>query len=176
MSSFHNSSGSCFAPGTRVLMAAGGRTPIENLQRGDAIWTPKGPGRVVHVITFNSAKRAQPMSQMGTLSITPYHPVIGNDGQWKNPADLVGYSDRLLRTVHNLVLDYGHIIDAEGIQCVTLGHEFRGRGIEHPFFGSEAAIEACLAKQAGYAEGRPLFHNCIATTGADGFVNGWVDV
>jgi hypothetical protein len=174
MSSFHNSSGSCFAPGTLVLLAGGGRTPIENLQLNDAVWTPRGPGRIRHVIEFNSLHRAQPMSQMGALSITPWHPVL-IDGAWRNPADLVGYNDRLLRTVYNLILDYGHIIDAEGVQCVTLGHEFNGQGIAHPFFGSESAVENCLRAQPGFAEGRPVFRNCVATVGEGGLVNGWVD-
>ena len=151
------------------------RIPIADIRRGDAVWTPNGPALVLYAIEMNTTARSQPMTQLGRLSITPWHPVVDPDKNgriWAFPAHLNGFSDRLVQTVYNLVLTSGHIIDVEGIQCVTLAHGFEEEPVAHAFFGSQAVVD-CLQKQPGFAEGRPVFTNLVADKNEAGVICGW---
>lgn len=175
MSIFHNASGGCFGPNTMVRMADHSVVNIKNIRRNDLVWTPSGPARVVSLVVCGSQNRSQPMSILNSLHITPWHPIL-HENVWIFPANLVGYSDRLVQTVYNLVLDSGHIILADDYLCVTLGHNFVGPVIEHPFFGSHKVIED-LAKMPGWDEGLVTFTNLVATHDDDtGLINGWIDV
>jgi len=147
--------------------------PIADLRRGDLVWTPDGPSTILYAIELRTKARVQPMSQIGLLSITPWHPVRFN-GVWGFPAHSHGYSDRPLQTVYNLVLSRGHVIDVEGVECVTLAHGFLEAPLKHDFFGTHAVVES-MQRQPGFTEGRPVFHDLVATKDEAGVVNGWRD-
>jgi Mg-chelatase subunit ChlD len=175
-SHFHNASGGCIAGECRVRMGPDdARIPIADLRRGDTVWTPDGPAVVLHAIEINTRARSQPMTQIGHLCITPWHPVVDpekNGRVWTFPAHINGLSDRLVQTVYNLVLTRGHIIDVEGIQCVTLNHRFVEEPVAHAFFGTQAVVD-CLQKQPGFHEGRPVYTNLVADKNEAGVICGW---
>jgi Mg-chelatase subunit ChlD len=173
-SMFHNSSGGCFSGDCCVRMAREAvMLPIADLRRGDLVWTPDGPATVLFAVELRTKARSQPMVQIGRLSITPWHPIRRN-GEWIFPAHVHGYQDRLVNTVYNLVLSRGHIIDVEGVQCVTLAHGFVDPVVKHDFFGTHAVVES-MQRQPGFTEGRPVFENLVAIKNEDGVVNRWVD-
>lgn len=174
MSVFHNASAGCFAPGTRIRMAEGYEKSIESICPGDLVATPDGPAAVRAMVTCGSYNRFQPMSIVGDLWITPWHP-IRLDNTWKFPADCVGYMDRLMPTVYNLVLENGHVVFACGIQAVTLAHGFAGSVVEHPFFGTDAVLRD-LEQLDGWHAGLPVFQNLRTTRDpVSGIINGWID-
>ena len=113
------------------------------------------------------------MVQIGRLSISPWHPIRRN-GEWTFPAHVPGYQDRSVQTVYNLVLSRGHVIDVEGVQCVTLAHGFVEPVLKHDFFGTHAVVES-MQRQPGFTEGRPVFADLVATRDEAGVVNGWRD-
>ncbi len=43
--------------------------------------------------------------------------------------------------MYNFALDVGHIIIVNGIECVTLGHNFKGDVIEHSYYGTNQVLE-----------------------------------
>ena len=174
MSVFHNASAGCFAPGTRIVMADGTQKPIEEISPNEFVATPLGPAQVRALVTCGSYNRSQPMSRLGDLWITPWHPILyGN--QWKFPADMVGYTDRLMPTVYNLVLDNGHIVFAEGEMAVTLAHGFIDKAVAHPFFGTDAVLRD-LARASGWECGRPVFQNLRTLRDpVSGIICGWYD-
>jgi len=173
-SMFHNASSGCFGGECRVRMARDdAMLPIADLRRGDLVWTPEGPATVLYAVELRTRARSQPMTQIGRLSITPWHPIRRN-GEWIFPAHVHGYQDRLVQTVYNLVLSRGHIIDVEGIQCVTLAHGFREPGVAHDFFGTHVVIES-MQRQPGFTEGHPVFENLVALKNEEGVVNRWID-
>lgn len=175
MASYHNPSGGCFAAHCRVEMANGQKKPIVDLKPGDIVSTPSGPAQVIALVSCGSGKRAQPMVQLGDLCITPWHPIVLPNGKWGFPTDLVPFQDRIISTVYNLVLTSGHVVNVEGYECITLGHGFTEPIAAHPYFGTDAVIKD-LMKQPGWAEGRPVFKNLVATHDADtGLINGWID-
>jgi len=179
---FNNSSGSCFEGSMPVLMADGSTKAIQNIRRGDRVYTPSGPAIVMYVVEFNIYARSQPMSKLGSeVLVTPWHPyrVANSNGQyspWTFPADSVHYTDRAIQKVYNLVLNKGHIIQANQFQFVTLAHEFQEEPLKHGFFGTEACIVA-LRDQPGFDIGRPVYKNCVATKDPHtGLITGWNDV
>jgi hypothetical protein len=176
MAVFHNASGGCFAPETLIQMADGSNKMITAIRRGDRVWTPSGSATVRALVICGSKNRAQPMTMLKSLVITPWHPVRAkNTTEWKFPADLAGYVDRLISTVYNLVLDSGHIVNADGWEALTLGHGFSEPVAAHEYFGTERVI-ADLMHQPGWDDGMPKY--CNLTTVRDVVTNnivGWVD-
>jgi hypothetical protein len=165
--------GGCWAPGSLVKMADGPRKPIEDLRRGDRVWTIAGSAIVEYAIEIGTKQPKQPMVLLGDLLITPWHPVL-NKMTWVYPADLAQVADYEVPKVYNLVLNHGHIIDVGGVLTVSLGHGFMGQVIEHQFFGNKDLILYDLASQPGFAEGRPVYKNLVAKK-ENGMIVGWYD-
>ena len=164
----------CFAGSCRVRMARDDvLLPIADLRRGDLVWTPDGPATILYAVELRTKARAQPMTQIGALTITPWHPIRRN-GEWVFAAHVHGFYDRHVPTVYNLVLSRGHVIEVEGVECVTLAHGFVEPVLKHDFFGTHAVVES-MQRQPGFTEGRPVFENLVATRNEAGVVNGWRD-
>jgi hypothetical protein len=176
MSVFHNASAGCFAPETLIRMADGSHKIITELKRGDAVFTPNGVATVVALVVCGSFNRTQPMTTLGSLVITPWHPVRRNHiGPWEFPADIAGYHERMMSTVYNLVLDAHHVVVADGYHALTLGHGIQEPVAAHAYFGTHAVIED-LKKQPGWSEGRPTYRNLVAARDpVTGMINGWKD-
>ena len=175
MASFHDAGGGCWAPGTEVALLDGSIKRIEDIRRGDVVWTPSGGARVEHAIVLGRHAPKQLMVHfLNTLWITPWHPVL-YEGDWSQPASHNATQLIEMPLVYNMVLDMGHIIRVNGILSVTLGHGFTGPIIEHGFFGNKAAILDALSKQPGFGEGRPVFQNLKVHKDATGLILGWYD-
>lgn len=178
MALFHNASGGCFAPETLIRRPDGSHTMITELKRGDSVWTPTGSALVRALVVCGSFNRAQPMTKLDGLVITPWHPVRRHSTPstpWQFPADIAGYSDRLIPVVYNLVLDSGHIVLADGWEALTLGHGFTEPVAAHEYFGTQRVITD-LEKQPGWDDGRPTFKNLKAIKhGVTGCIIGWID-
>jgi hypothetical protein len=173
--SFNNPSGGCFGGGCKIRMADGSKMVIQDIRRGDLVWTPSGPAHVVALVTCNTKTKSQPMSRINRLSITPWHPILVK-GEWKFPGNLYMYSERMVQTVYNLVLERGHIVDVEDTLACTLAHGFEGPVIGHPFFGTDKIIMD-LMKVPGWGEGRPTFTNLVAVKDPDtNLIVEWRDV
>lgn len=179
MSVFHNASSGCFEENTKILM--GNRVsskPIKQIQPGELVWCPHTHSavQVIALVECNSYAKSQPMTQYNSLCITPWHPIRLSDGKWHFPADLASYNSRLISKVYNLVLDQGHTVEAEGVECCTLGHGFQEDKVKHDFFGTVAVIDD-LMKLPGWANGYPTFKNLVATRDPlTNQINGWVDI
>ena len=62
-----------------------------------------------------------------------------NDVQWK-------YQDY----IYNFVLEEYHTLNVNGYWCITLGHDFKGKGIEHEFYGNSKMIDKYLRTSQTY--------------------------
>ena len=147
---FNNASGGCFEGSMPVVMADGTLKPIHLIRKDDLV---KGGFKVRYAVELNTYAPSQPMVQLTTkVAVTPWHPCrrLGDKGAWSFPANHVQYAARPLQRVYNLVLDSGHIVEADGYNFVTLGHGFQE------------------------AEGRPVYKNCIAVK-KDGIIVDWED-
>jgi len=165
--------GGCWAPGSLIKMSDGSKKPIEDVRKGDSVWTIAGPSEVEYALEIGTKQLKQPMVQLGELLITPWHPVL-DKMVWTHPADLGTIVDCEVPKVYNLVLSSGHIVDVSGTLTVTLGHGFKGSVIEHVYFGNKELIIYDLASQPGFSEGRPVYTNLMAKK-TDGVIVGWYD-
>ena len=151
---------------------------IQDIQPGDNIWCPT-TNSVVHVIALvecNSYAPTQMISRIGSLCITPWHPIRLNSGEWQFPADIASPAPYSISKVFNLVLDAGHTVEAEGIVCCTLGHGFQEDKVKHDYFGTSAVIHD-LTRLPGWSSGFPTFRNLIAIRDPNtNLVNSWVDM
>lgn len=164
--------GGCFAPGSMVLMAAGlSLMPIENLQRGDIVYTTSGDATVEYVIEMNINAKGRRMCKLGSLWITPGHPVYINN-RWRYAQEISPPFERTESKVYNLILDQGHVINVSGNNSCTLGHGLKGTVIEHPYFGNKTAIINDLKSLPGFDVGRPVFTNHKYLE-KDGVICGW---
>ena len=174
MGVFHNASGGCFHGDSKIRMADGGHYPINQMVSGMQVATPYGGATIVALVVCNTYANSQPMCNVGNLWITPWHPVR-IDNKWQFPANIVGYTDRVVSTVYNLVLDCNHIVYAEDIECVTLGHGIGEDVVSHNFFGTNSVIED-LKKCNGWDVGRPTFVNLVSERDPiSGDIVGWTD-
>ena len=161
MSSYHSAAGGgCWAPGTKVRMSDDTFKIIEDIKKGERIWTPNGGATVEYLVVLCRSSPFQLMCHYNKMVwITPWHPVLDDERRWIQPASRATPVDMLMPIVYNMVLDKGHIIDVDGVLSVTLGHGFKGHIIEHGFFGNKTSILNALSKQPGFAKGRPVFQN-----------------
>lgn len=172
---FHDVGGGCFHGDSMVLMADGRSKRITDIMEGERVKTPEGTAEVLAVVVCGQYAQTQPMTQIGTLLITPWHPVRDADGTWYFPAERHGSFDCCVSTVYNLVLNRDHIVIVEGVEAITLGHGLTGPVVGHEYFGTTAVIED-LNKQPGMEHGRPTYTNLVTVRDAEtGRVVRWED-
>lgn len=175
MSVFHDVGGGCFYGDSSVLMADGRSKRITDIVAGERVKTPEGTAEVLAVVVCGQYAPTQPMTQIGTLLITPWHPVRDSEGTWYFPAERHGSSICAVNTVYNLVLNRDHIVIIEGVEAITLGHGLTGPVVGHDYFGTTAVIED-LNKQPGMEHGRPTYTNLVTVRDAEtGRVVRWED-
>jgi hypothetical protein len=173
MSLINTPYGGCWAPGSMIWMANLDKKPIEDVRRGDKVWTLRGIATVEYALELGTEQASQPMVKLGDLWITPWHPVIDNL-VWTLPEKLAPISERIMPKVYNLILDRGHIVNIGGVLSVTLGHGLHREGVNHPFFGNKDLILRDIQGQPGFSEGRPVFKN-LQVKRENGMICGWYD-
>ena len=70
--------------------------------------------------------------------------------------------------VYNFVLSNTNILSINGVECVTMGHDFiNNKVIKHPFFGDRNKFIECISKLKGYEEGLIVLdqHNYVRENG-----------
>ena len=177
---FNNASGGCFEGSMPVRMMNGAPKEIRDIRRGDSVWTPTGPATVIHAIELNTYQPSQPMVQLTpAICVTAWHPCRPrNFGPlllgWDFPSNIVQFQARPIRTIYNLVLNSGHIIESGDYQFVTLGHGFQEGILKHAWFGGQEIVRA-LEAQPGGGIGRPVYRNLVAVKDHTGLIVNWID-
>ena len=131
-----------------VLMADGTRKEVSLVVKGDRVYG----GRVVAKIEF--------ISSQGTLSMVkipfgptllPWHPVCIGD-KWMHALHVEPARDVQCSSVFSFILDFGHIMNVGGYDCVTWGHMYKGPVLSHSYFGTKRVIED-MSRMIGYQDG-----------------------
>ena len=50
--------------------------------------------------------------------------------------------------IYNFVLDQGHTVLVNGVECVTLGHKFRDDIVRHSYYGTDRVIHDLVVLDA----------------------------
>jgi hypothetical protein len=154
MSTYSSSSAPCFRGDGLVLMTNGETKRVDKIVSGDVIKSYKGnfdnnctdeAYKVLYTIRSKCEKSRATFVNYDGLIITPTHPIlIESKADWFRPIDLVtkeNIFEEHCDYVYNFILESGHIMNINGINCVTLGHGFRSNyHIDHPYFGTSAIV------------------------------------
>ena len=190
-SAFNNSSGGCFEGSMPVRMADGLLKAVKDIRKGDQVYTMFGVATVLLAAELNTYQPSQPMVQLSSqICVTAWHPcrnkialtngsAVSHNGSavshWDFPSNIVQFQARPIKTVYNLVLDRGHIIESGDYQFVTLGHGFQDGILKHDWFGGQEIIRA-LEAQPGGDVGRPVYTNLVAIKDeSSGLIVRWID-
>jgi len=169
MSNYYTASGGCIHG--KGLVKVSSATPnsistsdvffklVENIRKDDQIVLPEGnTAKVLCVVETVLAQGAE-LTKIGDLMLTPFHPILtpNTEGtlQWQFPcyvpqAQLIPFQG----TVYDFVLDSGHSVNVNGIECITLGHGRTDNSVlAHAYYGSQKVIED-LQKLGGWGAGR----------------------
>jgi hypothetical protein len=134
MANYNNASGGCFLGDSMVRMVDGKYMKIDCLEQDDVVWG----GHIVKCLVKFVVSSCQfvRLGKTGNCKITPWHPIKMGD-KWVYPAD-VGKTETIeTKCYYNFVLNTGHILDVDGVEACTLGHDFTGPVIEHSYFGKK---------------------------------------
>jgi hypothetical protein len=175
-----DSTGYCFAPGSKVLLADGSRQCIEYLKRGDLVSTPGGPSAVIAIVECRRHsfvhKLATVRGATGCVTITPWYPYrLKGTKHWIRPVDSCTYTEYYMPCVYGIVLEAYHCIEVDGLEFPTLGHGMEDPVVDHRYFGTPTVIRS-LQNQPGWDTGRPIFKNLVVGHNmVNGEINGWFD-
>ena len=158
LASYNDPDGDCFTGESIITMKDGSKKPICEIKLGDKLYccnsriysTVETYSTVECVIKIikecsGTSKLVKVGKSMTKPWITSYHPIC-IDGIWQFPMDvnrpeiITGDSDGNL-ILYNLVLDKGHIVLINDIECVTLGHNIQDDVVRHQFFGTNKIID-----------------------------------
>jgi len=168
---FNNVNSVCVHGRTRVTLRCpkdGGNggfvereVPICQLKKGDSVLTENGDFAPVQCLVETVTESALTLVQIGTLLVTPYHPIrIGSDSAWEFPLDVEGASvvksDSF--SVYNLVLDkedrHKAVMMEGGISSITLGHGLNGDAtLKHDYFGTDRVVQDLQKISGGWSSG-----------------------
>ena len=141
MRSFNDSNAPCFHPNSLVTLSTGEQIPITALKKGDCVLSDCGViATVACIIKYQSTAATLAFSKLDDLLITPWHP-IRVKGEFIFPNKVATTINLPCDVVYNVVLESGHILVVNEIECVTMGHSFREGDAQHPYFGSTAIVE-----------------------------------
>ena len=199
MASVNSSSGPCFLGASRVKMADGTEKRCDEIKAGDVVAAGYVIGCVVktlvtsaNIVRLEGHLRPEghaPLAESG--GFTAWHPVFDyGSNSWKHPATLGQAETVVTDAIYNFVLksdeNEGEVITEtmekpgvliiNGLMTCTLGHEYQGPVIGHPYFGTEAVIND-LEKMPGFADGLVVLDPATSTFSRDpvtGLVDGLV--
>jgi hypothetical protein len=159
MASYNNYDDPCFAGSSLILTADGKHIRVDQVKKGTQLLLPNGKIAVIQCVVKTKCKenRSSLVELGGGLLITPYHPIkiIDKKGrsEWAFPCTIEEIKLVECDFIYSFVLDIGHIVLINGIECVTLGHSFNDNSvIKHSYFGSQRIIED-LKQLNGWSNG-----------------------
>ena len=139
---FYNPSGPCFDGYGKVMMENGTIKLVKDLIKGDKIKNSDGNISTIQCVLKTKIKNGSTdMMIFNGMRVTPWHPVRINN-KWSFPSDIKHPTRVHVDYVYDFVLDSHHIITINGIDAITLGHNFTHDPILiHKFFGTDKVIE-----------------------------------
>ena len=177
-------SGSCFADGSRILLADGTEAKIETLDGSEELYYDGNSSVQIKYISRMRVENMVDMCHIGGLVITPWHPIYADSKkEWVFPIELTNESNNQysfmmptqIKWLYNIVLKTGHYICVDGFQCVSMGHnllEFDSttKILEHSYYGTNKVITDLEAFKDEYTQIITLRDNFVIDRDSAGLV------
>eukprot|EP01103_Thecamoeba_quadrilineata_P010244 TRINITY_DN2151_c0_g1_i1.p1 TRINITY_DN2151_c0_g1~~TRINITY_DN2151_c0_g1_i1.p1 ORF type:complete len:826 (-),score=135.05 TRINITY_DN2151_c0_g1_i1:58-2535(-) len=161
MASYMNASGGCFEGSGLVLMSDGQRKRVDQIVMGDQIIVEGYRISRIRCVVETLYPLGDDIVLVNGVKVTPFHPVRVRDQdghlKWQFPVLVKGSKIEPFTggLVYDFVLDDGHSIDVNGVECITLGHNFKDGVAAHEYFGSKRVVEDLMTLK-GWSDGRVL--------------------
>jgi len=163
MEVYNTQSGGCCAEGCRILMEDGTHKNVEDIQKNDTVVTYHfdnnemyvSVGRIECVVKTKCNMNSENMVTLGSLVITPYHPIINlleNEYEWSFPISKEEPRKVYCNYMYTFVLDNRCPVVVEQRIFATYGHNLQSEVIQHDYFGTEDVIQD-LQKFNTYQDG-----------------------
>ncbi|KAL4466107.1 hypothetical protein ABPG74_004344 [Tetrahymena malaccensis] len=164
MSQYYNNNAPCFDGNCLVKMANGGFKRVMDIKKGDLIASPAMNGlgaEVTCVIKTQCPNNNTYLVEFEDgLIITPYHPIRVKNN-WFFPCQLKETKLRDCEFIYSFVLEQGHTMEINRIECVTYAHNFEEQIVQHDYFGTQRIIKD-LKRMQGWDDGLiTLPANCL---------------
>ena len=160
MSSYVNSSGSCFAPWCRIKLFDNSYKRLDELTGDELLFIngsdfsdPSTAGKIKYITKTKVIDGVTEMCKISNLYITIWHPINYpdcNGNMWRFPCYLTTPFMQYLDYEYNIVLEQNqpyptYSVIIENIECVTMGHcidNFNDRNqiLEHEYYGTQRVV------------------------------------
>ena len=173
---FYQASNPCFDGNclATVLNNRGGteKRPLKHLKKGDYVVNNKSvSSKIVCIIKTYIKDSVTDMVLLDGLRVTPYHPIYYKN-EWIHPYKIKEPMKVHCDATYNFVLESNHIMSIEGIDIITMGHDFTSDVLRHPFFGTQKVIE-CLKEKPGWSDGFIELRNYKPSYDENGLISGF---
>ena len=141
MARYYNFGGGCIAGHCRV-QTPNGMAAVRSLSKGDKINGADGNAYSILCVLRTKVNSTIDMVHFPSgLVITPYHPVK-IDGTWVFPTNIGQTIKSYITEYFNFVLESGHSMMVDGMECITLGHALKtNEVVSHDYLGTSAIID-----------------------------------
>eukprot|EP01083_Nonionella_stella_P149688 475781_1 len=131
----------CVLADCLVEMACG-KKAARDICAGDIVRTANGSLTKVMCTVTQRIDDVIKMCNIGECCITPEHPIrnIGSD-EWQMPYDMVQSVEMYVDQVNNFVLESGHCVIVDDVECITLGHMLSDPIVKHPVWGTQVVCD-----------------------------------
>ncbi|KAL4497817.1 hypothetical protein ABPG72_000572 [Tetrahymena utriculariae] len=157
---YYDPNNPCFEGNSQVKMANGTIKKVKEIKKGDEIYCPNTgkAEKVKCVIETEIKENLIQLVRLGKgLLITPYHPVR-IQGKWLFPTDIAPSKIAQCSAVYSFLLESGHSMMINGIECVTFAHGFQEEKVKHEYFGTNK-VSRDLMWMKGYFKGHIKLQN-----------------
>lgn len=154
LASYNDPNGGCMHSECIVTLGNSFKKKIGNVEKNDILLTIDINGnlsnaKVVCVIETQITNGLREMVNFENgLIITPWHPVKYNQN-WVFPKEIYPTTMVSCNSMITLVMEKDHTIFVNDTPCITLGHNFKGKVIEHDYYGTDKVIND-LKSQYGW--------------------------
>eukprot|EP01022_Parablepharisma_sp_SALTPOND_P021034 TRINITY_DN3995_c0_g1_i1.p1 TRINITY_DN3995_c0_g1~~TRINITY_DN3995_c0_g1_i1.p1 ORF type:complete len:727 (+),score=59.40 TRINITY_DN3995_c0_g1_i1:185-2182(+) len=158
MQGYNDCSGGCFDAEGMVRLCDDRLKYVKDLVKNDEVVGKCGKAKVVCLVVF-PVKKVMEYVEINKVKLTPKHPIkVG--GVWRHPNDVKEIKKGYFEYIYNVVLDKNHVLEINGIEVVTLGHEKADNEVvEHQYYGTKKVVED-LRKVRGWEEGKVVIKRC----------------
>jgi len=149
MQSYNSSSGPCCASGSLVWVKVEEgvhKKPVEELVKGDLVYTVNGSHHNLYseiecIVRTECPDKKASIVQVGDLRVTPYHPIMNDEGEWVFPYTLGATVVQECEAVYSFIVQNRRPMIVAGQVFATWGHGLKGPVIGHDYFGTDRVIE-----------------------------------
>ncbi len=140
MSTYYNSSTTCFDGNSIVQLMDGQNIQVKHMTAGQYVKTSNDQYVKIVCVLRTRVNKEIKLCEINSMLITPWHPVF-HKGRWMFPIDITKPTMTYVDYVYNVVVENGVSLLVNDIECIGLGHNIINDPVlQHPYYGTNKVI------------------------------------